>query len=114
MIINTSNHATDVKICQVPFTLFIFKIFIDTFSTSFTCTHGKDNSSCTCNSITAGIYTIFRCLTCFFFSNDTSSLIDFKTLMCSPCEQDCPSRRPNPAPRPGERSGTGNLQVADD
>ena len=35
MIINTSNHATDVKICQVPFTLFIFKIFIDTFGTSF-------------------------------------------------------------------------------
>ena len=54
MIINTSNHATDVKICQVPFTLFIFKIFIDTFGTSFTCTHGKDNSSCTCNSISAG------------------------------------------------------------
>ena len=35
-------------------------------------------------------------------------------LMCSPCEQDCPSRRPNPAPRPGERLGTGDLQVADD
>ena len=35
-------------------------------------------------------------------------------LMCSPCEQDCPSRRPNPAPRPGERSGTGSLQVRDD
>ena len=34
--------------------------------------------------------------------------------MCSPCEQDCPSRRPNPAPRPGERLGTGGLQVADD
>ena len=34
--------------------------------------------------------------------------------MCSPCEQDCPSRRPNPAPRPGERLGTGDLEVADD
>ena len=35
-------------------------------------------------------------------------------LMRSPCEQDCPSRRSNPAPRPGERSGTGGLQVRDD
>ena len=34
--------------------------------------------------------------------------------MRSPCEQDCPSRRSNPAPRPGERSGTGGLQVRDD
>ena len=35
-------------------------------------------------------------------------------LMCSPCEQDCPSRRSNPAHRPGEHLGTGSLQVADD
>ena len=35
-------------------------------------------------------------------------------LMCSPCEQDCPSRRSNPAPLPGERSGIGGLQVRDD
>ena len=35
-------------------------------------------------------------------------------LMCSPCEQDYPSRRPNPAPHPGEHLGTGGLQVADD
>ena len=35
-------------------------------------------------------------------------------LMCSPCEQDCPSRRSNPAPHPGKRLGTGRLQVADD
>ena len=33
--------------------------------------------------------------------------------MCSPFERDCPSRRSNPAPRPGERLGTGDLQVAD-
>ena len=82
MIINTSNHATDVKICQVPFTLFIFKIFIDTFGTSFTCTHGKDNSSCTCNGITTGIYAVLGCLTGFFLGNDTSSLVDVKALGC--------------------------------
>ena len=35
-------------------------------------------------------------------------------LMCSPCEQDCPNRRSNPAPHPGERSGIDGLQMRDD
>ena len=34
--------------------------------------------------------------------------------MCSPCEQDCPNRRSNPAPHPGERSGIDSLQMRDD
>ena len=63
--------------------LFVFQIFVDTFCTSFTCTHSKDNSSCTCYGITTGINSrLWMSVPCFFFSNNTFSLVDLKTF-CS-------------------------------
>ena len=50
---------------------------MDTFCASFSCSHSKDNSSCTCNGIASGVYAFFGCLSEFFICNDTFPLIYF-------------------------------------
>ena len=77
-----SENTVGGSVYKQTFCLFIFQIFVDTFCTSFTCTHGKDYGSCTCNGITTGIYAVLGCLTGFFLGNDTSSLVDVKALGC--------------------------------
>ena len=62
--------------------LFVAEIFVNTHSCYFTGTHRKDNSCCTCHSVTTGINTFFGSCTGLFFCNNTFSAVDIKTF-CS-------------------------------
>ena len=58
-----SENTVGGSVYKQTFCLFIFQIFVDTFCTSFTCTHSKDYCCCTCNGITTSKYSWMRCST---------------------------------------------------
>ena len=74
----TEKPLPDCFNCHILF-LFALEIFIDSFRSCLTCTHGKDNSSRACNSVTAGKYAFLGSLAVLLVGDDTFSPVRLKS-----------------------------------